>query len=241
MGQRTFSWLPRVVRMPKKSQKAQSFAFEDTLESVYRLWAWILLAWSLYRYFFKFPEYLDEFVFKPLVFLGPVFWFVRKVEHRPLSSLGLTAKKFFPSVYIGLGIGLLFAVEGLAANALKYGKVNINPIVALQHYGLVTLLLLSVVTAFSEEVLSRGFLFQRILEKSRNFFNALFISATLFVLLHVPILVTSLRLQGFTLVLFFVTDFVLSLANGLLFYQTGSVVAPILVHVFWNMTVALYL
>jgi len=227
--------------MPKKSQKPRSFFFHDTLESVYRLWAWILLAWSLYRYFFRFPEYLDELVFKPLIFLGPVLWYVRRVERRPLTSLGLTANKLFPSVYIGLGIGLLFAVEGLAANALKYGRVNINPIVALQRYGLLTLLLLSVATAISEEVLSRGFLFQRIMEKTRNLMNALMVSAILFVLLHVPILVTSMRLQGFTLVLFFVTDFVLSLANGLLLYQTGSVMAPILVHVFWNMTVALYL
>lgn len=225
--------------MAKKSSGLLHFT--DSLESVYRIWAWILLIWSLYRYFLRLPEYLDELLFKPLVFLGPVLWYVRKIEKRSLASLGLTMKKFFPSVYIGLGIGLLFAVEGLAANALKYGKVNINPIVAIQQYGLVLLLVLSVVTAFSEEVLSRGFLFQRIHEKSRNLFSALFISAVLFILLHVPILVTSLKLQGFTLVLFFVTDFVLSLANGLLLYQTGSVVAPLLVHVFWNMTVALYL
>jgi len=225
--------------MAKKSQGILHFT--DSLDSVYRIWAWILLLWSLYRYFFKLPEIVDELVFKPLVFLGPVLWYVRKVEKRSLSSLGLTMKKFFPSVYIGLGIGLLFAVEGLAANALKYGKININPIFAIQKYGLVMLIVLSVATAFSEELLSRGFLFQRILEKRRRLFTALFVSALLFILLHVPILVTSLRLQGFTLVLFFATDFVLSLANALLFLQTGSIVAPLLVHVFWNMTVALYL
>jgi membrane protease YdiL (CAAX protease family) len=225
--------------MAKKSPRLLHFT--DSLESVYRIWAWILLVWSLYRYFLKLPEIVDELLFKPLVFLGPVLWYVRKIEKRSLASLGLTIKKIFPSVYIGLGIGLLFAVEGLAANALKYGKININPIFAIQKYGLVMLFILSIATAFSEEVLSRGFLFQRILEKKRHLFTALFVSALLFILLHVPILVTSLRLQGFTLVLFFVTDFVLSLANGLLFLQTGSIVAPLLVHVFWNMTVALYL
>jgi membrane protease YdiL (CAAX protease family) len=57
----------------------------------------------------------------------------------------------------------------------------------------------------------------------------------------VPILVTMTKLQGITLVLFLVTDFVLAMANSLLFYNTGSLVAPILVHIFWNMTVALYL
>ena len=103
------------------------------------------------------------------------------------------------------------------------------------------LLLLSVATAFSEEVLSRGFVFTRILERTKNLPVASLLSTVLFVLLHVPILVTSLKLQGVTLVLFFVTDIVLGLANSLLYYNTNSLVAPILVHIFWNMTVALYL
>jgi membrane protease YdiL (CAAX protease family) len=63
----------------------------------------------------------------------------------------------------------------------------------------------------------------------------------MFVLLHIPILVTMTKLQGMTLVLFLVTDLVLAIANSLLYYNTGSLVAPILVHIFWNMTVALYL
>jgi membrane protease YdiL (CAAX protease family) len=49
------------------------------------------------------------------------------------------------------------------------------------------------------------------------------------------------KLQGVTLVIFFLTDFILAAANSMLFATTGSLVAPILVHLFWNMTVALYL
>ncbi|MBI3342753.1 CPBP family intramembrane metalloprotease, partial [Candidatus Gottesmanbacteria bacterium] len=92
-----------------------------------------------------------------------------------------------------------------------------------------------------EELLNRGFLFTRILEKSKSLPYASILSTVLFVLLHVPILVTTLKLQGMTLVLFFITDFILGLANSLLYYNTRSLLAPILVHVFWNMTVALYL
>ncbi len=103
------------------------------------------------------------------------------------------------------------------------------------------LILLSLATAFSEELLSRGFIFNRIHEKTKNLPYASFISTLLFVLLHVPILVTTLKFQGVTLILFFATDFILGMANSLLFYNTGSLVAPILVHIFWNMTVALYL
>lgn len=212
-----------------------------SLEPVYQLWGWILLTWSLYRYFFKLPEAVDEFVAKPLVFVLPVLWYVLKKEKRDLTTLGLTTKNLFMSLYVGLGFGFVFALEGVAANAIKYGKIQINPIAAFEQYGLVTLLALSVATACSEELLNRGFLFSRILEKSKSLPYASLLSTVLFVLLHVPILVTTLKLQGMTLVLFFVTDFILGLANSLLYYNTKSLFAPILVHVFWNMTVALYL
>ena len=125
---------------------------KSTLDPVYQLWGWILLAWSLYRYFIKLPEWADEFIFKPLIFVVPVLWYVLAKEKRRLESVGLTMKNFFPSLYIGLGLGFLFALEGIAANAIKYGKLNIVPIDALQQYGLVTLLVLSVATAFSEEL-----------------------------------------------------------------------------------------
>lgn len=221
--------------------KAVTHPTTHSLEPVYQLWGWILLAWSLYRYFFKLPEAVDEFIAKPLVFVLPVLWYVLKKEKRDLTTLGLTTKNLFTSLYVGLGFGFVFALEGIAANAIKYGKIQINPIAALDQYGMGLLLVLSFATAFSEEFLNRGFLFGRILEKTKSLPYASLLSTVLFVLLHVPILMTTLKLQGMTLVLFFITDFILGLANSLLFYNTRSLLAPILVHVFWNMTVALYL
>lgn len=222
-------------------QKVKTIISTHSLEPVFQLWGWILLIWSLYRYFFKLPEAVDEFVAKPLVFVLPVLWYVFKKEKRDLTTLGLTTKNLFTSLYVGLGFGFLFALEGIAANAIKYGKIQINPIAAFEQYGMIILLALSVATAFSEELLNRGFLFGRILEKTKSLPYASLLSTVLFVLLHVPILVTSLKLSGMMLVLFFVTDFILGLANSLLYFNTKSLLAPILVHVFWNMTVALYL
>lgn len=216
-------------------------ADKASLEAVYHLWGWILLIWALYRYFLKLPEWADEFITKPLVFVAPVLWYVLKKEKRRLTSIGLTTKNLFTSIYIGLGFGFVFALEGLAANALKYGKIQLNPIPAFEQYGLVMLLVLALATSFSEELLMRGFVFSRIFEKTKKLPYASLLSTVMFMFLHVPILVTSLKLQGLTLVLFFVTDFILGFANSLLIYNTRSLVAPILVHLFWNMTVALYL
>ncbi len=209
-------------------------------EPVYRVWAWILLAWSLYRYFTRMPEWADEFVFKPLVFVAPVIWYVLKKEGRSLASIGITGENFFKSVYIGLGFGAVFAIEGVLAHALKYGSADVSPIAAFQQYGFF-LIFVSLATAFSEELLSRGFVFNRLSEKMKSIPKAAFIGAILFLCLHVPMLVTINKLSGATLILFFVTDFILAFANSILFAATGSLVAPILVHIFWNMTVALYL
>lgn len=223
--------------MPKEKHKPS----ESPLEPVYRVWGWVLLLWSLYRYFTRYPEPVDEFIFKPLIFVAPVLWYVVKIEKKSLASLGLTVRNLFPSIYIGLFFGTVFAVEGLVVNALKYGTFTVRPIAALISYGMLPLLVLSLATAISEEVLNRGFLFSRILEKTKNVGYAAFLSATLFLLLHVPILVTSLQLKGSVLVLFFVTNFILGFVNSMLFYNMRSIVAPVLVHVFWNMTVALFL
>ena len=209
-------------------------------ESIYRVWAWILLAWGLYRYFVRLPEWADEFIIKPLVFVAPVVWYVVKIEKRRLSSIGLTVNNLFKSIYIGLGFGAVFAVEGLLAQVIKYGRIEVDPIAAFQQYGF-GLLVISLATAFSEELLNRGFIFNRLNEKTGNFARAAFIGAVMFLFLHVPILVTINKLTGMTLVLFFVTDFILAIANSVLFSVTASLVAPILVHVFWNMTVAIYL
>lgn len=222
-------------------KRAQSVTASTPSDSVYRVWGWIVLAWALYRYFLRLPEWVDEFIFKPLIFVAPVLWYVRRKEKSRLTTLGLTTKNLFTSIYIGLGFGFIFALEGLAANAIKYGKLQIMPIASFTQYGMGMLLLLSLATALTEEILSRGFVFNRLIAAKKSLPYASLVSTLMFVILHVPILVLSLKLHGMALVLFFITDFVLGLANSLLFYNTGSLVAPVLVHLFWNMTVALYL
>ncbi|OGG09050.1 hypothetical protein A2154_03370 [Candidatus Gottesmanbacteria bacterium RBG_16_43_7] len=225
--------------MPQKVKKSGHFV-KPTLDPIFQLWGWILLAWSLYRHFFNLPEWADELVFKPLIFVIPVLWYVRRIERKRLESVGITSKNLFNSLYIGLGFGLVFAVEGLLLNISKNSTLVINPIQAFREYGMLLLFILSLATAVSEEILNRGFLFTRIFEKSKSLYYSLGMATLLFVLLHVPALVTTLKLEGLTLVIFFLTTGMLGFLNNLLMYNTRSIVAPILVHVFWNMTVALF-
>jgi len=232
--------------MARKKSKAKrttpiTQTIKQSTEWVFQFWAWQLLAWCLYRYFFRLPEPVDEFLIKPLVFIVPVLWYVLRREKRKLNSIGITRRNFALSVAIGCGFGLLFAGEAVVANIAKYGRLTITPAPVIATYGVALTFCLSLATSVSEELLSRGFLFSRLYETGRKLIHAAVFSTLLFVAFHIPILLTTLRFQGSTLILFFMTSIVLGLANSLIYYRTKSLVAPILVHLFWNMTVAVFL
>jgi len=225
----------------KKVTHEEKSPLRRSTEWVFQFWAWQLLAWSLYRYFFRFPETVDEFLIKPLVFIVPVLWFVLKIEKRSLKTVGITSSNFVRSILIGCGFGLLFAGEAILANIFKYGSLKLTPISSVLAFGVPMMFFLSLATAISEELLSRGFFFSRLYETSKNLIQSVVMSTLLFVAFHIPILLTSLKFQGPTLVLFFMTSFVLGFTNSLIFNKTKSLVAPILIHLFWNMTVAVFL
>jgi len=133
----------------------------------------------------------------------------------------------------------LFAIEGLAANWLKYGKFSFAPILDLESWGILGVLGLSLATAFSEEILGRGFLFTRIFKDSKDTLKAAVYSSILFVCLHLPIAFKNL--SSLTLVIYLFSVFILGIANSIIFSARKTLTLPILIHVFWNMTVALYL
>lgn len=220
-------------------------ANEDAPQNwVFRFWAWQALAWCLYRYFTAntgIPETFEEFLVKPIVFVVPVLLFVFFKERRTIESLGITKKNLLFSIVLGTGFGLLFAGEALVANILKFGALYVDPTSVGYIYGLPMIFFLSFATAFSEELLSRGFFFNRLFEATKRVWYAAILSSFMFVAFHIPILLTTLRFTGTTLILFFLTNIVLGIANSLIFSKTKSLVAPILIHLFWNVTVAMFL
>ena len=213
------------------------------LKHIYNLWAVILIIWAVYRVYVPvMPEWVDELISKPLVFVGPILWYVARIEHRPLSSIGITRGNLGRDIKIGLGFGMVFALEGIVANAIKHGQLSFAPVIPVEGFGIMMAVILSVATAVSEEILSRGFVFGRLLEYyQNNLVKASSIGAILFLLLHVPIMFTSLKLTGSTLAIFILTDVIIAFATSILYSETKTLTVPILVHAFWNMTVALYL
>ena len=211
------------------------------LNRAYLLWGVVLILWALYRVYTRFPEWVDEFSFKPLIFVIPAVFIVIYKERRPLTSLGLSAGKFFRDIYLGLGFGMLFAIEGLVANSVKYGKFSFAPMIKVSGPNLLLYIALAIAGAISEEILIRGFLYNRLKEGYGSEVKAMLISTTMYFIILLPSIFIISKLMGPTLLIFLMTNLILSLANTMIFNETKTITVPVLIHAFWNMAVALYL
>jgi len=200
----------------------------------------IALVWFFYRAVFRFPEPVDEFLFKPLIFLLPIFLWVRLKERKSLVSLGISKGNLFKSLLIGLFFGLFFAAEGVAVSAIKYKEVVFNP-KNLGVLGLAGYSLLSLATGFSEEVLNRGFLMNRLWKKWGNEYLANFVSAFLFTLTHLPAAIFVLKYHlPYDFLTYGLSIFVLGFADGFVFARTKNIFAPTISHALWNWSVILF-
>jgi len=211
-----------------------------SLKHVAALFSFIFVAWAIYRHFpGSLPVWAEELILKPAFWLLPTFLVVTQIEHQPLSSLGLTKKNLFPALYWGIGLGLVFAFEGLLTNIFKYRgldliNLNYTPQVFL---GLVAL---SFVTAFSEETVFRGYLFHRLWQIWKNEWLANLVSALLFVVIHLPvgIFVLGYRPMAMLGYLFFIL--VYGFGSAFVFARTRNLVSSILLHVFWSWPIILF-
>jgi len=211
------------------------------LQKALNLWAVILIVWCIYRTYFKMPEWFDEFIAKPLVFVLPVVYYIKKVDKKNvLSSLyiSLKPKKLFQDFLYAVGIGVIFFVTASLAYFAKSGKfLSFNHNISSVNIFLIIITALA--TGITEEILSRGFVLKKLYEESKNPISSIFFSSILFFFLHVPILFTNAKIGGNLLLVFLATDLLLSMINGLIFIERKSLVIPIILHAFYNIIIAL--
>ena len=212
---------------------------KQTLLSIFSLYFFILVVWSFYRYSFSLPEWLEEVIIKPLIWLTPTFLLVLYQEKKPLSSIGLSLSNFFKNIYFGWGLGALFAFEGLIVNSIKYRGLLFIP-VGLSIFDLMIMILISLATAFSEELVFRGFILKRLNEITKNALISNLISAVLFSLIHLPIAIFVLKYDLSSLTSYLFLMLVLGIADGFVFDLTGTIVAPTISHALWNLSVILF-
>lgn len=205
------------------------------------LWAIILIAWSIYRANIKMPEWFDEFIAKPLVFILPVYYYIKNVDKKDFfSSLLFKPKELKKDLLLGLGIGSIFFITAIFANFVKFHKFfSFGP--AFTPQNVVLIFVMALATGISEEILSRGFVLKKLYDESKNIYTSSFFASILFFFLHVPILFTNSKIVGNTLIVFMATDLILSLVNSFLYLDRKTLALPILIHAFYNISLTFFI
>ncbi len=207
------------------------------------VWAIVLIMWSVYRAKFQLPEIIDELIAKPLVFVLPVYWYIKNTEKKDFApAVWLTSAKLSGNIYLSLVIGAIFALSALLANYAEHSTFSFGQtLLSNNGQNLIMVMTIALFTAFSEEIISRGFVLKRLYEESHNAYTSSFLASVLFLILHIPILLTNLKLSGSVLIWFMTTDFILSLIISFVFLSRRSLVAPILIHALYNLSIILYI
>ncbi len=205
------------------------------------LWALVLILWSVYRTYFYLPEWFDEFIAKPLIFVLPVILYIKNLEKKPfLEAIWFDKKKFFTDSSIGIIIGIFFFSSAIILKFAKTGSISNEEFQIFGSTKFLSLVLVALATGISEEVLSRGFVLKRLYEDSKNIFTSSFFASILFFILHIPIMFSNNKLTGNYLVFFMIIYMTLSLANSFIFILRRNIVLPILIYTFYNLTILMY-
>lgn len=211
-----------------------------SLKHIFALFSFIFVVWSFYRYLPQIlPLWAEELILKPLVWLLPTFWLVKRIEKKPFSSLGFTKKNFFPSLYWGIGLGFVFAFEGLLTNILKYKGLYL---VSLDYSpsGFLGAFVISLVTAFSEETVFRGYIFNRFWRIWEKEWLANIVASLLFAIVHLPIGVFVLGYTPTVMFAYLLFVFIFGFGSAFVFGRTKNITSSILLHVFWSWPIVLF-
>lgn len=203
-----------------------------TVYSVY-----LILVWAFYRFLFRLPDPVEETIVKPILWLVPILWFIKK-EGFGISSLGITLKRFLPAILLSLGLGAIFIGEGLLTNFLKYGGFHLGANLGSTPF--MASLGLSFITAFTEETAFRGYIFGRLLVALKSELSANIIQTVLWTAIHIPI---AFFVWGYTLsqgaVYLFLTA-IFGMGSAFIFARTKNIAGSVLLHVLWEWPIILF-
>jgi len=207
----------------------------EKLRRIGKLYLIVFIFWGLYRLIFRLPEEVEEIILKPIVWLGPTFYLVFKVEKKGLSSLGYSFKSLRSSLGKGLIFGILFLGMGLILQVLRGRSILWGNL--LNYQFLLSTFGLALMTALSEETVFRGYILNRLEEVLGKSLVPNLITSIGFALIHLPVSVFVYHLALPQLFSYLLLVFLSSMGSGLIFSWSGGIWGAILVHVFlvWPM------
>ncbi len=207
------------------------------LKNAILLFTFLLIFWGFYRLLFQFPDWVEEIVIKPVVWIVPVLYFIRS-ERSKLESIGITFKNLFPSIYLSLILGSVFATEAVIINFIKYGHLNFGA--NLGRTPLLASLAISFATAISEEIVFRGYIFTRLWVALNNEWKANFITSIGWTLIHVPITIFVNKLSPSAAIVYLFLTFIFGVGSAFIYGRTRNISSSIILHVLWEWPIMLF-
>lgn len=199
--------------------------------------AYLLIIWGLYRLLIKFPDEVEELVIKPIIWLLPI-GYILKREKNNLASIGVTLQNLFPSVYFVLGLGAVFVIEAVIFNYVKHGGLDFGANLGSSPF--LISLGLSFATAFSEEITFRGYLFNRLWRLTNNEWLANGVSSLFWILIHLPVTIFIWKLSFLQAAIYLFITGLFGMGSAFIFARTGNVFSSIVLHVLWEWPIILF-
>lgn len=201
------------------------------------LFTFLLIFWGFYRLLFQFPDWVEEIIIKPIIWLAPVIYLVKK-EKASFETIGITYKNLFPAIYSSLALGSLFTFEAVIVNFAKYGKFNFGA-----NLGKETIMLsfaISIATAVSEEIVFRGYIFSRLWEGIGNEWKANLITSIGWTVIHIPITIFVTKLSPPQAAIYLFLTFIFGVGSTFIYARTKNIASSILLHVLWEWPISLF-
>src|SRR3989344_899913 len=96
---------------------------------VFYFYTYLFSSWSLYRFLTNFSEAVDEFIFKPLIWMLPIIFIVVLKERKSITkSLGLEFSDTKQDLLYGALTAFGFYLTILIGIHITSGKIIFNPL-----------------------------------------------------------------------------------------------------------------
>lgn len=210
---------------------------ETSIKNATILATYLVVVWGFYRFLFELPEEVEDMLVKPVLWLLPMCFLLKK-ERKGLASVGITLKNLFPSVYFALALGMFFVLVGFVVNYIKYSSLNFTDNIG--EVSFKTALLLSFATAIVEETVFRGFIFNRVWHALGKEWKANILTSLVWALVHVPVALFrwNLELSGSIGILVLIMIF--GIGSSYIFARTKNVMSSVFLHILWSWPIMLF-
>ena len=190
---------------------------------MYLIFTYIIIFafWALYRYYTNYSIFIDEVLAKPVLWVGPaiIASIIKRLNFKLLEIKRIAFKSIVLSIIAGIGLVLLQLIPIHLKNPASLNLPS----------NLLVLMISLVFTAFSEEILFRGFFYKQF----QKFYPAILsniLVSFLFFIIHLPVLIFDQNIVSAGLLSSFPSLFVSSFTFGFLYSYTKSLWSPIVAH-----------